>query len=311
MQGNERRALRSLSEVVEFHRSAIKSFSRNSKVVSLLNMIPFRKFTIIRWRAVVFWCNRRLFKIMDEAICFAERVNSAPSMVWDENNDFSKIITVFLAQNLHRIYSIRILCRAGLAKDAVGLLRVMFENLADLKYMQQDKTKVQNFIDYDAYLRMRLGITIENSGLASIDMTKAKAKTQEHRSAYKKVESKFSYIDRKGKRKTYRRWSGADGLPTVAEKVNLKDTYQFLWGYFSNFMHSTAITADHYVLGKDGDSVVISVGTSDDLVQEVAKTATGLLVDIIDVINTENNMGLDAEIKKFSELLKKKNGDKG
>src|SRR3990167_9002294 len=116
--------------------------------------------------------NSREFSVMEKTYKLAHRIMCRAknhNLVWDETDDFSKVIIVTLAKNLHRLQSIKLLCKKGLAKDALVLIRGMFEELVDLKYMAADKSRVRDYVDYDSYTRYKLGKILEQHRGEGID----------------------------------------------------------------------------------------------------------------------------------------------
>jgi hypothetical protein len=223
-------------------------------------------------------------------------------LAWDDNNHFSKILLVFLAKNLHRLQSILILCKRGFAKDAIPLLRSMFEELVDLKYMYVDKKRIEDYFNYDTYIRLKLGRILLDHGGKRVDKEKIKARNDELEKEWDKVKNKF--IDKKGK--VHRRWT-CKGVADVSSEVGLGEAYLYIFGYLSNYIHSNAISANDYVLGRDGNNVVIEIGTSPQLVREVLPTASIFFVDILSIVNEEYKMNLDQDLKSLSDQL---TGDK-
>lgn len=264
-------------------------------------------------RVGLLWKFRSLLRLLKKTTILGEKILLSPPVIWDETNPFSKIIIVFLATNIHRLRSIGILCAHGQAKDAIGLLRVMFEDSVDFKYMQNDKTKIQDFIEYDSLLRLKLGRAIERrGGVNPEDLIKTAARNVELKNEWNKVKHKFSYRDKNGKERVYPRWNGEGGVATVAKKVNAEESMDYIWHYFSNFMHTSTLMADHYILGRKGNSVVIQTGTSGDMIEPVARTAIAVFVDILGVIDDEYRTGYADELRELSDLNSKmKNSDEG
>ena len=247
-----------------------------------------------------------LFELMSETRALGGKVMNSKPIVWDEANLFSKITVVFVSTNLHRLSSVELLCSHGQAVDAVGLLRTMFEDLVDFKYMQNDKTKAEDFANYDSWLRLKLGRVIERQGgTTEENMKKIKARNEELEAEWKKVKARYVYTGRDGKERVFSRWSGKGGVGEVAKKVGLESTHDYIWHSFSNFMHTSSLFSDQHVLGRDGDNVVISMEGSRDMIEEVARTATSIVLDILAVVNEEYSLNFKTRIDELGKRLQK------
>ena len=88
--------------------------------------------------------------------------------------------------------------------------------------------------------------------------------------------------------------------------MDLEVLYKIIFGYLSNYIHSNTITANDYVLGisiKSG--VVLEMGTSPDLIEEVLHSTSALFIGVLSIANEEYKMGLEAILKKYSIEIKK------
>lgn len=250
--------------------------------------------------------DRREFTVMRKTIRLARKVmkDQSNGLVWDESNHFSKIVIVFLVKNLHRLQSIKLLCSRGLAKDAVPLLRAMFEELADLNYMSADKSRVQDFVDYDTYQRYKLGKTLLGKESENINKEKVITRTSALESEWNKVKQRFTYQSNDGKSHIYKRWT-RDNVRQICDVVGLGGMYDYLFGYLSLYVHSSPISADDFVLGKKGDSVVLVTGASPVLVAEVLATSSGIYLDMLRIGDKDFQMNLDKLIKPVEAELSK------
>ncbi len=264
----------------------------------------FRQFNILNTEIRIRHKNRRQFRVFRQVLNLGLKVmgDKNNGLVWDDNNHFSKILLIFLAKNLHRLQSVLILCKKGFAKDAVPLLRVMFEELVDLKYMYADKKRIQDYFDYDTYLRLKLGRTLIDHGGESVDREKVKTRNAELEKEWNKVKSRFTYRTHDQKEKVHKRWT-CSGVREVSNAVGFGEAYEYIFGHLSHYIHSNPISANNYVLGRDGYNVVIGIGTSPQLVREVLPTASMFFVDMLKIVNDEYKMNLDAELKVLVDQL--------
>ncbi len=101
---------------------------------------------------------RKGFRVCDEAINLGRRMmsNRYSGMEWDHANNFSKVIIFVLAQNIHRLQSIRVLSAKGLAKDAIPLIRCMFEDFVDTKYMFSNKKRLKTSLITECICNLNL-----------------------------------------------------------------------------------------------------------------------------------------------------------
>ncbi len=250
--------------------------------------------------------NRNEFSIMEKTYRLAHQImrDKSNNLVWDEADHFSKVIIVFLAKNLHRLQSIRLLCRRGLAKDALPLTRSMFEELVDMKYMAADKSRVQNYIDYDTHTRYKLGKMLEQYGSEGIDWPRLKKRNEQLEKEWKKIEHRYTYKSGDGKTRAFPRWT-RENVRQLSEAVGLGSMYGYLYGHMSNYGHSNPMAADEFVQGKQGDNVVVEVGASEAFVPQVLATASGMYLDMLRVANEERQMKLDAIIEPVEIALRK------
>lgn len=248
--------------------------------------------------------NRWQFRIFRRVLNLGLQVmgDKSNGLAWDDNNHFSKILLVFLAKNLHRLQSILILCKRGFAKDVIPLLRSMFEELVDLKYMQADKKRIEDYFNYDTYIRLKLGRTLLAHGGKGVDKEKIGVRNAELEKEWDKVKNKFT--DKKGN--VHKRWT-CKSVADVSTEVGLGEAYHYIFGYLSNYIHSNPISANDYVLGREGDNVVIEIGASPQLVREVLPTASMFFVDMLSIVNDEYKMRLDDDLKSLADQL---TGDK-
>lgn len=282
-----------------------------------ITLVMFRNFNIISTRIFIRWRYYRDFQILKETIRLGEKILQTKPVIWDESNNFSKIVLVTLAKNLSTMRAVDVLCSMGFAKDAVIFLRVMFENLVDFKWMQEDKKKVEDYIDYSYYLKLKLGKALLNSSAKNINKTRIRERNKELQEKWNKVKYKFTYLTKEGTRRKCRRWS-CKNLKEMCEELDLKEnrkrpnlieTYYYLYAYLSNYTHSTSLIANDYIIGltKDKKNVRVEIGTSIMLIAESLPTASGIFLGILEIINDEYKMGFDTSLNNLFDRLKKKN----
>jgi hypothetical protein len=176
----------------------------------------------------------------------------------------------------------------------------MFEDLIDFKYMHEHKNEIIDFIEYDSYIRLKMGETLLRNGGAGVNRERVEKRNEELRKQWDKVKHKFSYKDKNGKTKIRDRWTKAS-LRGTAQKVGLDSVYDYLYGYIStSFEHSTSIVGDNYILGRNGNNMTISVGATEDFVKEVLATARGIFLDILGIVNEEYKLGFEKKLDKLS-----------
>ena len=102
-------------------------------------MLLFRKIKTFLFVLKLRWRYKKLFLLYRRSIRLCEETLMSKPINWDENDDFLKLSICVLAITLTRMRSIYTLCKSGLGKDAVILLRVMFEDITYFNYMHNDR----------------------------------------------------------------------------------------------------------------------------------------------------------------------------
>lgn len=208
------------------------------------------------------------------------------------------------AITLTKMRSIYTLCRSGLAKDAVIILRVMFEDLTNFNYMDNDKKRIQDFIDFDPYQRMRISKWISADQRAKIDVDKLAKREKELQEQWDKVKQRFTYKDKNGNEKVFKNWSHKS-LEEMAKECKGEETYNYLYRYLSTYVHLTPTTFNDYILGKEKNNVVVEIGASEQLITAVLATASILTTDaLVKVVNQHYSLGLDKEIEGLAQKIK-------
>jgi len=249
--------------------------------------------------------NRREFAVIRKTYRLARKVmrDQNNGLMWDESNNYSKVLIVFLVKNVHRLQSITLLCKRGLAKDAVPLLRGMFEEFIDLRYMSVNKTRVQDFIDYDIYQRYKIGRILINKKDEGIDKNRVTTRNEALKCEWEKIKHRFTYKTKNRKEKVYKRWTRGD-VRQICNEIGLGDMYDYLFSYLSIYIHSNPITINDFVLGRKGNNIVLEIGASPTLVPEVLATSSGIYLDMLRIADKDFEMGLDKMIKPVEDILK-------
>lgn len=264
----------------------------------------FRQFIVIKTKIEIRYNNRCHFRIFKRILRLGFKIihNQKNGLIWDDNDDFSKIIIVSLAKNLQRLQSILILCKRGLAKDAIPLLRIMFEELIDLKYMNADKNRINDYLDYDIYIRIRLGKILADNNYKGINKEKIVEKIKELEKEWDKIKNRFTKKDGH----IYKRWT-RENVREISKIFKLEESYSIIFGYLSNYIHSNPLSAGDYILGRDEKGIIVEIGTSPEFVREVLRTASMLFVGILTIVNNKYKMNLEEKIEKLSIILEKDN----
>ena len=258
-----------------------------------------RNFQTIVSLAAIQWNYRSDFRFYSKTVKLGDVIFLSDPIVWDEGNHFSQMTITFMAKAFHRMRSVKLLCRQGQAKDAALILRSMFEDLVDFKYMHEHKNEIIDFIEYDSYIRLKMGETLLRSGPPTIDRDRVEKRNDELRRQWNRVKHKFSYKDKKGKTRIHDRWTKAS-LRGTAQKVGLDSVYDFLYGYIStSFEHSASIVGDNYILGRNGDNMTVSVGATEEFVREVLTSARGIFLDMLGIVNEEYKLGFDEKLNRL------------
>ena len=268
-----------------------------------------RSYNTLKSLLTISWKYRKDFSLLKKSIRLGERMILSQKIIWDDGDDFSKITIAFLAKSFQTTRAALLLCRAGLGQDALTQLRVMFENLVDFRYMQVDKKRVRDFIDFDISYKLKMGRIIEQRSKLQVDRDALKLKQSELKIEWDKVKSRFMRKNGQGKEIPCGRWSCKD-LRTMANEIDLVDAYDYFYPYASGFVHSAAGMANDYVLGREGDNVVVEVGTSETMVVEALHTARVFFISMLDITNDEYKLGFDEKIKELSPKVDTNNGEK-
>lgn len=263
-----------------------------------------RVFNIAKTLLVIRWKHRKDFAMLRRSIRLGEKMLSSKKVAWIEDNDFSKIIIFVLAKNLQTARVIFLLCRSGLGQDALTSLRVMFESLVDFKYMYADKRRVQNYIDFDYYARIKSARILNSMSYQKIDNKKLETQKQKLEDHWNTIKHRFVRKASGGNEVVCSRWSCKD-LRAMATEVGLQESYDLLYVYVSAYVHSASGVVNDYVLGRDKNSVVIEVGTSETMIRENLPTAAAIFLDMLNIVNEEYKLGFDKDLTKLSEQWEK------
>ncbi len=245
---------------------------------------------------------RKGFRACDKTLALGREMMSDRNrgMTWDHANHFSKVIIFVLAQNIHRLQSIRVLASQGLAKDAIPLIRCIFEDFAYVQYMFLHKETVRDFIDYGTYLQLQSGRGLLESN-ASFDRRVIEAKVQSLEQEWDQMKSRFLRSDGK----VHKSWNKKN-LAETSRDVGLEESYKTSYRYFSGFVHLNALSVNNYVEGMTDDGMVsVSVGASEAMVDAALHVGSATFVGLLGVANEEHTMGYEKELAAMERLLQK------
>lgn len=260
-----------------------------------------KKWKLIYIRFAMLWKYRAQFKAHKQTIKLAEKLLKQKAIVWNENDLFLILSICIMAMTITKMQSIRLLCRNGLGKDAAILLRVVFEDIVNFNYIDNDKKRVKDFMDYDTYERLKV------SKWAPVNImgnpAEYKARVSELEKIWDKVKQKYTYTTPNGKNKIFDRWSGKN-LLEMAKELKGEGQYNFLYRYLSTYVHFTSTTFNDYVLGAEKNNIVIEIGLSHSFIPEVLISSSALVLDsLIKVININYKLGLDKEIEDSTKKV--------
>ncbi len=217
--------------------------------------------------------------------------------LWQDGDIFSKICVMVLARCIHKTQSITLLCKKGLAKDAAPLVRAIFEDLVDLKYINQDEARELLYANYEVYDRLRFRKRAMNHKLFK-NTDENMRLVGELQLEWDKVKSKYKREDGK----IFNRWSGLT-IEAQSNVVELGSTYDWLYRFISHFVHSGSFTASSYIKGQSAERVTLSIGASDELVGEILITTIAFLVDIMSIINSRYRLSYEKQIDELSRIV--------
>jgi hypothetical protein len=271
---------------------------------SILKTLILRRLASFRLKIKFRTKYRDHFFIYKEVLSLSESCLKDKKVFWDEADNFSMLSICLLAITLTKMRSIYSLCYNGFAKDAALILRVMFEDLVNFKYMYENKSLVQDFMDYDIYLRLNIGKIIE--ARPDIDKGKFSSRGVELQKKWDNVRHRYTYINKKGKELIFTNWSGKS-LEERARLIGQSETYDYLYRFLSNtYVHLSPVSFNDYILGYNPKrGVVVETGISEELINKVLITVLALSVDLLlGPINKEYSLGLDNEIKDLEDRIR-------
>lgn len=239
------------------------------------------------------------FVILEKVEVLAESVFSHKDIVWDSENDFSKLTLYLISRFAQRTQAIETLCRAGFAKDAIILLRTMFEDLITFKYIQKDRNRIKDLIDFDIHERLNgINIILENTLLDEKKKRKLTKKREILKIEWDKVKPRFTAKNGH----VFSRWSGKS-LKEMCEDPEDKKNYIYAYNYFSKYVHLSLLPDHEYILGREGNNVVVQTGPSDQLVTQVIHTLIIFLLQFLNVLNIEYTLSSDTELDSINKDL--------
>lgn len=247
---------------------------------------------------------RKGFASCDKVLTLGRKIMSShdKGMVWDHADDFSKVLILALAQNIHRLQSIRGLAAMGLAKDAIPLIRSMFEDFANMHYMYTKKESVKDFIDYGIFLQIRSAEGLLASG-ATFDRSAVEQKMKSLNEQWQLVRGRF--LTKKGG--IHERWN-KKSLADTCKEVDLWEVYNTSYRYFSGYVHLNSLNVNNYVEGLTDDGMIsVTIGTSEAMVNEALHVGAGTFIGLLGIASDEHKMGFENELEKVSLRLHKRN----
>lgn len=222
-------------------------------------------------------------------------VDLAESMLrWDEEDDSKKLSIAFLTRSIQRIKAIESLCRFGFGQDSLLLTRALYEDLIDLKFIQQDETRVKSFLDYDSYERWQLGrLNLKSVKQGAEVLAKALDAMEQE---WLKVSEKF-----RTKKGFCSRWS-CKSIEEESKQVGLEESYNIFYRFASKFVHPSSVSINSYVT-RDESGVNLWTGSSDQFIGENLNTAVSVLLDMLSTLNIQFKAKKDKEIQSLVKDL--------
>lgn len=251
---------------------------------------------------------RKQFSILRDVFKLHRNImRVSAGLSWDDNDPFSKLTIIAIVKNCHKLSSILVLCKSGLAKDALPLLRTIFEELVDLKLIYENKGSAEDYFDYDTYNKLKLVREIKDKPYVKEELKEilmGRAATLEEE--WDRLKNKFE-IKKGDKVSTYRRWNGKD-LRVTCRLVGLEDMYVYLYKYLCIFTHSTAMSAENYMLGMDPkkNEVVFEVGYSEKFIDEVAITASHVALYFLKIASEKYKLNLEKKLDGIEKNIMKR-----
>jgi hypothetical protein len=265
----------------------------------------FEYFKVIRQSILIRYKYKKQFWLVSDTLKLNRNIMKASNgLSWDDNDYFSKLTIVFIVKNIHRLQSILTLCKRGLAKDALSLLRTTFEELVDYKYISENNGSVKDYSNYDTYLKLKLAKELEKYK----DKPYIKKDLLENRIKYlqkewDKVKNRFE-IKKENKVFICKRWNRKD-LRETSKLIGLEEVYLYLFKYLSIFAHSTGMSAENYLLGLDSkkNNVVFEVGTSEGFVDEVCLTSSSLVLEFLKIANEKYHLNITEKLDELDSRI--------
>jgi len=255
-----------------------------------------QKITSWKIRRKIFKENKKHFRLSRTIINLAIETLVAPKgrgYAVDRSDNFSLILSTTIVKNIRRLNSIHAICEAGNGTDALPLLRVMFEDLVDMKYISQDKKRV---FDYQIY-----GLKSELLNLTSIEKIKDNKKIiSKQIDVLKKVINDFCTQKKIKPSKNMRHFSGKKRI-SVCEEVGLGEMYRTYYSFWSRYIHSTPSGNQDYLLGlTERLETVFLLGGSGQYIKSILHMSSGYMIDLLVLMDKHcgNAVGEDLYILK-------------
>lgn len=237
-----------------------------------------------------FYIARNAISIGDEMLR-----NREHGIIYDINNEFGRFLILKLAKNICRMKSILLLSEHGFARDTIPLLRVMFEEIIDAKYISLDRTRMKDYLDYGDYTYLKI-----------LRMGQPYIKKQKDRIASQNIvensEDKFQELGKKFNK--YRRWS-KDDLRKLCETkgIDMKKHYVTMFKLSSQYVHSSSISDQNYISRYSTVDVDIDVGSNTTWVEEALLTSVAYFLDLLTFVSNEFQTVHGEKIEQLGDEL--------
>ena len=186
------------------------------------------------------------------------------------------------------------------------IARSMFEVDITAHFIsQKPKERAERYIDYNKILRKKeleaLKKHSQNESSTWKEIIKMMLKEiycpkeQEINTEYEKIKNDFEFIDRKGKTRKFNNWSKLT-LREMAEAVDHKEAYDFIYVRLSNFTHGNIDLADRF-LHNNKNGPFWSVRSKSGDVGYLFRDIATILQCFLTLFGTQFQIDWDAEIK--------------
>jgi len=178
-----------------------------------------------------------------------------------------KACSLIFLKSQHIVISILKLCNEGIAENAGILLRSMYENYIQVKFILEFKLGDQ-FLNYriaaikkymDSYMKK-----FPDSNLITAEYLTFKKKLDD---SFEKI--KHDYLNKNGEIRE--RWNSL-GIKGMAKKLNEAISYDYIMSIYSAFVHCDVLGMQHYIIERE-DNITFDNSPTQDKVDEILKLA--------------------------------------